>query len=64
LNLIKKVTALVVANEMRADVLADALGRPGFALEATEKSPCNILCEVDARILIDHFLPQRFWKCS
>src|SRR5216683_4387608 len=48
---------------MRADVLvAGALGRPGLALEATEKSPCNILFEVDARILIDYFLSQLFGK--
>src|SRR6266478_3105852 len=63
LNLIVEVAPLVVADEVRADVLvAGALGRPGLILEATQKGHCNILFEVNARILIDDLLSQIFWK--
>ena len=36
--------------------------RSSVLFEATEKGPCNTLFEVDARILINHFLSQIFWK--
>src|SRR5208282_2047383 len=63
LNLIIEVAALVVANKVRADILvAGTLGRPGLTLEAPEKGSRNVLFEVDAWILADHFLPQLFWK--
>src|SRR5947209_5029942 len=48
---------------MRADILvASALGRLGLILEATQKGHCNILLEVNARILIDDLLSQILWK--
>src|ERR1700722_18359510 len=44
---------------MRADIfVAGALGRLGLMLETAEKSLCNILFEVDARVLIDNLLSQ------
>src|SRR5271156_2611210 len=59
LNLIIEVAALVVADEVGADVfIAGTLGRLGLVLEATEKGLRNILLEVDARVLINDLLSQ------
>src|SRR3984893_6779968 len=63
LNLLIEVAALVVANEVGADVLdAGTLGRLGLMLETAEKGLCNILFEVDARVLINDLLSQIFRK--
>jgi hypothetical protein len=59
LDLIVEVAPLVVADEVGADVLvAGTLGRLGLMLETTEKGLCNILFEVDARVLINDLLSQ------
>ena len=48
---------------MRADIfVAGALGRLGLLLEATQKGLCNILFEVNTRILFDDLLSQIFRK--
>src|SRR5580700_6896344 len=63
LDLVVEVAPLVVADEVGADVLvAGTLGRLGLMLETTEKGLCNILFEVDARVLIDDLLSQIFRK--
>src|SRR3984893_10247607 len=63
LDLIVEVAPLVVADEVGADVLvAGTLGRPGLMLETTEKGLCNILFEVDARVLINDLLSHIFRK--
>src|SRR6266851_1923895 len=63
LDLIVEVAALVVADEVGADVLvAGTLGRLGLIFETTEKGLCNSLFEVDARVLINHLLSQIFRK--
>src|SRR6202049_1011526 len=63
LDLIVEVAPLVVADEVGADCLvAGTLGRPGLMLETTEKGLCNILFEVDARVLINDLLSHIFRK--
>src|SRR6202030_579309 len=63
LDLIIEVAPLVVADEVGADVLvAGTLGRLGLMLETAEKGLCNILFEVDARVLLDDLLSQIFRK--
>src|ERR1700730_1211713 len=59
LDLIIEVAPLVVADEVGADVLvAGTLGRLGLMLETAQKGLCNILFEVDARVLINDILSQ------
>jgi hypothetical protein len=61
LDLIIEVAPLVVADEVGADVLvAGTLVRLGLMLETTEKGLCNILFEVDARVLINDILSISF----
>ena len=63
LNLLVEIAALVVADEMGADVLiAGPLRRHGFVLKATEESVRDALLKGHSRILRDHSFAHIRWK--